>query len=157
MNGWIEAITRPENSNHSKIIFYSLLNTALNYDPIGWGLPYNYLLFEDTQEEIVDISLQILAVLLNYSSTSHDNIFILNLKEINGVAEFNFIYRGLSTLLNNPIYSKNSYLPASTKEIGCYQEQLIIFWSFITYNRVCSYPFIYFINYLFIVYLFIYF
>jgi hypothetical protein len=134
-NGWLDAFVRSDNQR-AKITLFSLINTSLNYDPVGWGLPYNYLLFEDTQEEIVDISLHLLAVILNY--TNNDNIFLLHLQEITASSDFTFLYKGLSTLLNNPIYAKSSYLPASTKEIGCYQEQLLLFWALITHNKVCS-------------------
>lgn len=43
----------------------SLLNTVCGYDPIGMGVPYNHLLFADTSEPLVDVSLQILIVALD--------------------------------------------------------------------------------------------
>ncbi|KAJ3321581.1 hypothetical protein HDU76_014068, partial [Blyttiomyces sp. JEL0837] len=47
----------------------SLLNSALNYDPVGWGLiPYNHVLFTDTQEQLVTLSLECLAALLDLGS-----------------------------------------------------------------------------------------
>ena len=40
-------------------LFYSLLNTCLSYDPIGYGIPYANALFEDEALQLVDISLQV--------------------------------------------------------------------------------------------------
>jgi hypothetical protein len=40
-------------------LFYSLLNTALSYDPVGWGVPYASAIVSDTEEPLADISLQV--------------------------------------------------------------------------------------------------
>ena len=48
-------------------LFYSLLNTALSYDPVGWGVPYASAIVSDTAEPLADICLQVLDVLLDYA------------------------------------------------------------------------------------------
>jgi hypothetical protein len=40
-------------------LFYCLLNTALSYDPVGWGVPYASAIVSDTEEPLADISLQV--------------------------------------------------------------------------------------------------
>ncbi len=45
-------------------MFTSLLNIVFSYDPIGYGLPYNYLMFTDSRESLVEVSSQILCVIL---------------------------------------------------------------------------------------------
>jgi hypothetical protein len=37
-NKFLELIVAP--SNYSRVFFHSLLNSALSYDPVGWGIPY---------------------------------------------------------------------------------------------------------------------
>ena len=47
-------------------VFFSLLNTALSYDPVGWGLPYASVLAPDSaRERLVDTSLHVLLLLLD--------------------------------------------------------------------------------------------
>lgn len=64
-NKWLEYFTT--NSNYSSLaLFYSLVNVSLNYDAIGWGVPYNHIVFADYREELTDASLQFLNVLLHF-------------------------------------------------------------------------------------------
>lgn len=39
-----------------------------SYDPVGYGLPYNHLLFTDTREALVEVALQILIVTLDHDA-----------------------------------------------------------------------------------------
>lgn len=61
-------------------MFTSLLNTVCAYDPVGLGLPYNHLLFQDSLEPLVDVALQILIVTLDHdtscSGTDGDDVRI---------------------------------------------------------------------------------
>lgn len=45
-------------------IFLSLLNSCISYDPVGWGVPYNYMMARDYKEPLAMLSVQILIVLL---------------------------------------------------------------------------------------------
>jgi hypothetical protein len=49
---------------HALPLFTSLLNIVFSYDPVGYGLPYNYLMFTDSRENLVEVSCQILCVIL---------------------------------------------------------------------------------------------
>lgn len=76
---------------HALPMFTSLLNTVCAYDPVGYGVPYNHLLFTDSLEPLVDVALQILIVTLDHDTTGGapleegaigDNLFINYLSRI---------------------------------------------------------------------------
>ncbi|KAJ1550708.1 hypothetical protein HK096_005475, partial [Nowakowskiella sp. JEL0078] len=70
-NRWIEVLATSLEKKAVLSLLCSLMNTALHYDPVGWGLvPYNHVLFSDTQEQLVTISLHVLIALLDYSPSS---------------------------------------------------------------------------------------
>jgi hypothetical protein len=141
--------TSAEN-RHALPLFTSLLNTVCAYDPVGLGVPYNHLIFTDTLEPLVEVCLQLLIVTLDHditSSSSHvaqysdetsvaDNLFINYLSRIHRDEDFQFILKGVTRLLNNPLVQ--SYLPNSTKRLHCHQELLVFFWKICDYNKVSS-------------------
>ncbi len=45
------------------------MNVSLCYDPIGWGVPYANALVPDDRETLVDLSLQVLLVLLDFGQS----------------------------------------------------------------------------------------
>ena len=45
-----------------------MLNIVCAYDPVGYGMPYNHLLFSDTREPLVEIAAQILVVTLDHAN-----------------------------------------------------------------------------------------
>lgn len=151
---------------HALPIFTSLLNIIFSYDPVGYGLPYNYLMFTDSREQLVEVSCQILCVLLetnihlNRDQTdfqsderllnSHDedpqlstptstntNLFISYISRIHRDEDFSFILKGFCRLLNNPMIQ--TFLPGSCKKITFYQELLILFWKFCDLNKKFMY------------------
>lgn len=63
-------MTSAEN-RHALPMFTSLLNTVCAYDPVGLGVPYNHLLFNDSIEPLVEAALQILIVTLDHDTTSN--------------------------------------------------------------------------------------
>ncbi|KAE8886022.1 hypothetical protein PF005_g16588 [Phytophthora fragariae] len=54
-------------------LFYSLLNIVVSYDPVGWGVPYAGSIVSDDRELLVDLSLQVLLVLLDFGQTTETN------------------------------------------------------------------------------------
>ncbi|XP_055593094.1 protein HID1 [Uranotaenia lowii] len=153
-NKWIVHFTSADN-RHALPLFTSLLNTVCAYDPVGMGVPYNHLLFTDTLEPLVEVCLQILIVTLDHDITSNtptqttsyshddttiaDNLFINYLSRIHRDDDFQFILKGVTRLLNNPLVQ--SYLPNSTKRLHCHQELLVFFWKICDYNK----KFLYFV------------
>lgn len=138
-------------NRHALPLFTSLLNTVSAYDPVGIGVPYNHLLFTDNLEPLVEVCLQILIVTLDHDITSSqsptssaaaayneegnigDNLFINYLSRIHRDEDFQFILKGVTRLLNNPLVQ--SYLPNSTKRLHCHQELLVFFWKICDYNK----------------------
>lgn len=155
-NKWIQFFTSAEN-RHALPLFTSLLNTVCSYDPAGiFGVPYNHLLFQDFQEPLVEVCLQLLIVTLDHDVSSHtpstptsvstqfqsheetvDNLFINYLSRIHRDEDFQFILKGITRLLNNPLVQ--SYLPNSTKRLHCHQELLVFFWKMCDYNKKFMY------------------
>lgn len=140
-NRWIQYLTSGEN-RHALPMFTSLLNTVCAYDPVGLGVPYNHLLFTDSLEPLVDVALQILIVTLDHDTSSGismdetavgDNLFINYLSRIHRDEDFQFILKGITRLLNNPLMQ--TYLPNSTKKVHFHQELLVLFWKMCDYNK----------------------
>ncbi|CAK9812093.1 Protein HID1 [Anthophora quadrimaculata] len=140
-NRWIQHLTSSEN-RHALPMFTSLLNTVCAYDPVGLGVPYNHLIFTDSLEPLVDVSLQILIVTLDHDTSGGtpleegsvgDNLFINYLSRIHRDEDFQFVLKGITRLLNNPLMQ--TYLPNSTKKVHFHQELLVFFWKMCDYNK----------------------
>lgn len=58
---------------HALPLFTSLLNTVCAYDPVGYGIPYNHLLFSDYREPLVEEAAQVLIVTLDHDSATSAN------------------------------------------------------------------------------------
>ncbi|KAK6109919.1 High-temperature-induced dauer-formation family protein [Brugia pahangi] len=136
---WIARFTSAEN-RHVLPLFTSLLNIVCAYDPVGFGVPYNYLLFTDTREPLVQTALQVLIVCLDNETQSSDkkneyadNFFINYLSRIHREEDFEFMLKGMTRLLTNPLVA--TYLPSSTKKITCHQELLVLLWKCCEYNQ----------------------
>lgn len=141
-NPWIEIFTSNDN-RHALPLFTSLLNTVFVFRISK--LPFNHLLFEDTRKELVELSLQILIVTLDYqfddekllsTDNSHDkktNLFIEYFSRIHRSEDFIFLIRGFTALLNNRL--EQGYLFDSAKHINFDQELLILFWKICNLNR----------------------
>ncbi|KAF9344783.1 hypothetical protein BGX26_003911 [Mortierella sp. AD094] len=65
-NRWIDAVATGSDRQATLAILCSLINSALKYNPSGWGLPYNHVMFSDQRELLVMLCLQIIVVLLDY-------------------------------------------------------------------------------------------
>lgn len=71
-NQWIDYLTSADN-RHALPLFTSLLNVTCAYDPIGYGVPYNHLMFNDSREALVEVALQLLCVSLETSGIDTGN------------------------------------------------------------------------------------
>ncbi|XP_044309826.1 protein HID1 isoform X2 [Varanus komodoensis] len=153
-NPWVQFFCSTEN-RHALPLFTSLLNIVCAYDPVGYGIPYNHLLFSDYREPLVEQAAQVLIVTLDYdTSTSSsptvdgtttgtamddadppgpDNLFVNYLSRIHREEDFQFILKGVARLLSNPLVQ--TYLPNSTKKIQFHQELLVLFWKLCDFNK----------------------
>ncbi|XP_005913863.1 protein HID1b isoform X1 [Haplochromis burtoni] len=161
LNPWISFFCSTDN-RHALPLFTSLLNVVCAYDPVGYGIPYNHLLFSDYREQLVEQAVQILIVTLEHEAGSAasaalqaldpstcpsaeeeeqevhtpggpDNLFVNYLSRIHREEDLSFVLKGLARLLNNPLIQ--TYLPRSTKKIQFHQELLILFWKFCDFNK----------------------
>uniref|UniRef100_A0A671XKZ2 HID1 domain containing n=1 Tax=Sparus aurata TaxID=8175 RepID=A0A671XKZ2_SPAAU len=139
LNPWVSFFCSTEN-RHALPLFTSLLNVVCAYDPVGYGFPYNHLLFSDQRELLVEQAVQILIVTLEQeagsaagASAGPENLFVNYLSRIHREEDLSFILKGLARLLNNPLVQ--TYLPRSTKKIQFHQELLILFWKFCDFNK----------------------
>ena len=57
---------------HALPLFTSLLNMVCSYDPVGYGVPYNHLMFTDSREQLVEGALQVLCVTMENESSNHN-------------------------------------------------------------------------------------
>uniref|UniRef100_A0A2D4PJ55 HID1 domain-containing protein n=1 Tax=Micrurus surinamensis TaxID=129470 RepID=A0A2D4PJ55_MICSU len=153
-NPWVQFFCSTEN-RHALPLFTSLLNIVCAYDPVGYGIPYNHLLFSDYREPLVEQAAQVLIVTLDYdTSTSSsptvdgtttgtvmddtdppgpDNLFVNYLSRIHREEDFQFVLKGVARLLSNPLVQ--TYLPNSTKKIQFHQELLVLFWKLCDFNK----------------------
>ena len=120
-NTWVKLITR---SKHSLSILASLINTICSYDPrfvlhnstfrnaIFSGVPYHHLLFNDTREPLVEICSQLLAICLEKQEDEQipdqieddqGNKFLFLISRLHREEDFQFIIKGITRLLNNPL------------------------------------------------------
>ncbi|KAM4623400.1 protein HID1b [Polymixia lowei] len=157
LNPWVTFFCSTDN-RHALPLFTSLLNVVCAYDPVGYGIPYNHLLFSDYREQLVEQAVQILIVTLEHEAGSAanaglqaldpagspadteeqehlgpDNLFGNYLSRIHREEDFGFILKGLARLLNNPLVQ--TYLPHSTKKIQFHQELFVLFWKLCDFNK----------------------
>uniref|UniRef100_A0A8D3AGQ6 HID1 domain containing n=1 Tax=Scophthalmus maximus TaxID=52904 RepID=A0A8D3AGQ6_SCOMX len=155
LNPWVTFFCSAEN-RQALPLFTSLLNVVCAYDPVGYGIPYNHLLFSDYREQLVEQAVQILIVTLEhdagsaagsalqaldnsfFQSAGPDNLFVnylsrIHREEVCETLDLGFILKGLARLLNNPLVQ--TYLPRSAKKIQFHQELLIVFWKFCDFNK----------------------
>ncbi|XP_056098290.1 protein HID1b [Rhinichthys klamathensis goyatoka] len=63
LNPWVSFFCSREN-RHALPLFTSLLNVVCAYDPVGYGVPYNHLMFSDQRGALAELALQTLIVSL---------------------------------------------------------------------------------------------
>lgn len=144
---WLAVATAADAPN-AVCLFYSLLNTILNYDPRGMG-------FSDAHHvKLVELSAQVLCVLLDcglpgspepvvdqngrvcvefeLASKGGFNIFRTLLARIDTARELTLIYNGMTRLLRNVYEAEATYMGGTKLE--CFQELLVLFWKCLEEN-----------------------
>lgn len=153
---WL-AVAVAADSPNAICLFYSLLNTVLTYDPSG-NVPYSGSFASDNHVKLVELSAQVLCVLLDCGLpgspeivNNHDdepivefslaskggfNIFRTLLARMDSTKELTFVFDGFARLLKNVYESKNSYLPNSSVKLECFQELLVLLWKILEENPI---------------------
>eukprot|EP01126_Amoeba_proteus_P039819 TRINITY_DN4217_c0_g3_i23.p1 TRINITY_DN4217_c0_g3~~TRINITY_DN4217_c0_g3_i23.p1 ORF type:complete len:673 (-),score=147.97 TRINITY_DN4217_c0_g3_i23:168-2186(-) len=69
-NPFLEYLVGKISPEEAMNMFLLMVGEIVTYDPIGWGVPYNYLVFADVKEKLMERSLHLLCLLLDYRSSS---------------------------------------------------------------------------------------
>ncbi|KAL8831461.1 MAG: hypothetical protein Q9170_005276 [Blastenia crenularia] len=119
----------------------SQLNTALQYNPLTWRLPYDHVVYKDPKEVHVSYCLQFLLVLLLYPvpedgrEPASKNFFRHFLGRLHRSQDFEFLVDGMLRTLNQPLQATSSYLPGSQKSVKWAPEMLMLFWETLQCNK----------------------
>lgn len=119
----------------------SQLNTALQYNPTAWRVPYDHVLYKDPKQAHISYCLQFLLVLLLYPipDDSRDptpkNFFRHFLGRLHRPQDFEFLVDGILGTLNQPLQATSSYLPGSQKSVKWAPEMLMLFWEALQCNK----------------------
>ena len=148
---WLAVATAADAPN-AICLFYSLLNTIVNYDPRA--LPVTTGFSEGNHVRLVELSAQVLCVLLDcglpgnpdpvvdqngypcvefeVASKGGFNIFRTLLSRIDTGRELTLIYEGFARLLRNVYEAEATYMGGV--KLQCFQELLVLFWKFLEEN-----------------------
>eukprot|EP01135_Chromosphaera_perkinsii_P003428 Nk52_evm52s242 gene=Nk52_evmTU52s242 len=82
-NLWLSYFTGSDcKIRHLLPLFCSLLNVVFSYDPVGMGLPYQFYMFSDDREPLVEVCLTLLIVLLDFKFDVPQQIPLHQKKEV---------------------------------------------------------------------------
>ncbi|KAI4112861.1 MAG: hypothetical protein LQ345_006056 [Seirophora villosa] len=119
----------------------SQLNSALQYNPSAWRVPYDHVLYQDPKQIHVSYCLQFLLVLLLYPIPENGldsppkNFFRHFLGRLHRSQDFEFLVDGMLRTLNQPMQASSSYLPGSQKTVKWAPEMLMLFWEALQCNK----------------------
>lgn len=128
---------------HTANLFCSLFSTIFQYDPVGWGVPYGSVLSAGSEEDLVDVALQVVCVLMDYrprmdledeQSAQRRNVYHFMLQNIKKDSEIDLIFSGIVRLLETTHQAVTTYLPNSRRSVDFYQEALVLLWHLVTMN-----------------------
>ena len=119
----------------------SQLNTALNYNPAAWRVPYDHVVYKDPKQILISYSLQFLLVLLLYTAPEtggvapQKNYFRHFLGRLHRLQDFEFLADGMTRTLNQPLQATSAYLPGSQKSLSWAPEMIMLFWETVQCNK----------------------
>ncbi|KAL8775747.1 MAG: hypothetical protein Q9194_003681 [Teloschistes cf. exilis] len=119
----------------------SQLNTALQYNPSTWRVPYDHMIYKSPKQVHVSYCLQFLLVLLLYPVPDNGqdpplkNYFRHFLGRLHRQQDFDFLVDGMLRTLNQPIQASSSYLPGSQKSLEWAPEMFMLFWEALQCNK----------------------
>ncbi|KAF2769164.1 hypothetical protein EJ03DRAFT_327609 [Teratosphaeria nubilosa] len=125
--------SRPERQIALSMIC-SLLNTVLKYNPATWRVPMDFTMEADPKTRLVNLSLQLLLVLILYPDPTGDaNQYRKSISRLHRVEDFQFIQQGLTTVLTQPVSGVT--IPGIQRSIPWAPEMLILFWELLQVNK----------------------
>lgn len=148
---WLAVATAADAPN-AICLFYSLLNTIINYDPRAMPVATGFS--EGNHVKLVELAAQVLCVLLDcglpgnpepvvdqngmpcvefsVASKGGFNMFRTLLARIDTGKELTTVYKGLARLLRNVYEAEATYMGGT--KLQCFQELLVLFWKFLEEN-----------------------
>lgn len=144
-----------EKNKYTHAFFISVVNVVMRYDPVGMGVPYNYLVSRSAPEHLMNISIDLLMVLLEYKwkqdfqplqyeqiygygskepEYDQENIFIKIFFELE-TEDNQFMYRSITKILSSHTQYYQSILPSSTKNVNSYDDALLLLYLFSLIRR----------------------
>uniref|UniRef100_A0A8C1QKS7 HID1 domain containing b n=1 Tax=Cyprinus carpio TaxID=7962 RepID=A0A8C1QKS7_CYPCA len=163
-NPWVSFFCSREN-RHALPLFTSLLNVVCAYDPVGYGIPYNHLMFSDQRGMLAELALQTLIVSLEQELVDHSNTSpnpSTNTDTCSADYNKNTAAEGCQTTRGENLFVNylsrihreedfhfilrgisrllnnpllQTYLPHSCKKIQFHQELLVLFWKLCDLNK----------------------
>ncbi|XP_048026767.1 protein HID1b [Megalobrama amblycephala] len=164
LNPWVSFFCSREN-RHALPLFTSLLNVVCAYDPVGYGIPYNHLMFSDQRGALAELALQTLIISLEQEIATNTNTSLNpSTNTDTSSADYNKntttegfqATRGENLFVNylSRIHREEdfhlilrgisrllnnplmqTYLPHSCKKIQFHQELLVLFWKLCDLNK----------------------
>ena len=119
----------------------SQLNTALNYIPATWRVPYDHVVYKDPRQILVTYCIQFLLVLIVYPVPENGkgpppkNYFRHFLGRLHRPQDFEFLADGMARTLNQPLQGIASYLPGSQRALKWDSEMIMLFWETLQCNK----------------------
>jgi hypothetical protein len=148
---WLAVATAADAPN-AICLFYSLLNTIVNYDPKQSAVTTGFS--EGNHVKLVELTSQVLCVLLDcglpgtpgrvmdqngvpcvefeVASKGGFNMFRTLLARVDTGHELTLIYQGFARLLRNVYEAEAAYIGGV--KLQCFQELLVLFWKFLEEN-----------------------
>ena len=118
-----------------QVLFASLLNTVCSYNPSSRGA-------SETTENLVQVSLQLLCVLLTWKHcnaqsgvSSSENEFIKMAASIEDKETLDFVASGIIRLIDGVVRKDQAFSLFSSATIGYYREALIVLWALLVENK----------------------
>ncbi|XP_026077931.1 protein HID1-like isoform X3 [Carassius auratus] len=164
LNPWVSFFCSREN-RHALPLFTSLLNVVCAYDPVGYGVPYNHLMFSDQRGMLAELALQTLIVSLDQELVDNSNTspnLSNNTDTCSADYNKNTTAEGCQTTRSENLFVNylsrihreedfhlilrgisrllnnpllQTYLPHSCKKIQFHQELLVLFWKLCDLNK----------------------
>eukprot|EP00817_Percolomonadidae_sp_ATCC50343_P002743 CAMPEP_0117421494 /NCGR_PEP_ID=MMETSP0758-20121206/2564_1 /TAXON_ID=63605 /ORGANISM="Percolomonas cosmopolitus, Strain AE-1 (ATCC 50343)" /LENGTH=457 /DNA_ID=CAMNT_0005203631 /DNA_START=679 /DNA_END=2052 /DNA_ORIENTATION=- len=116
----------------STLLFFSLWNTALCYNP-STLLPYTSQWMADPQEEMTLTATHLLVLLTHYQPPLSDNDlpknrFRLYLSQLSRPTDLQLVFDYIANMLGNAVDAHNTILPGSQRMIDFQDEIVSLFW-----------------------------
>ena len=114
----VKAMTYIATSPDKQIVLSLLcsqLNTALNYNPASWRMPYDHVVYQDPKQLLVTYSMQFLLTTLLYPIPEEKagqipkNYFRHFLGRLHRLQDFEFLAEGMTRTLTQPVCSHLSF------------------------------------------------